>query len=139
MADADVDGSHIRILLLTFFFRHMRPLIEQGHIYLAQPPLYKVYKGKQLRYAFSDEERDRAIEELGVKGVESERYKGLGEMDAEQLWETTMDPEKRTLLKVTIDDAIRCDEIFSVLMGDMVEPRREFITKNAKFVENLDI
>ena len=139
MADADVDGSHIRILLLTFFFRHMRPLIEQGHIYLAQPPLYKVYKGKQLRYAFSDEERDRAIEELGVKGVESERYKGLGEMDAEQLWETTMDPERRTLLKVTVEDAIRCDEIFSVLMGDMVEPRREFITKNAKFVENLDI
>ena len=139
MADADVDGSHIRILLLTFFFRHMRPLIEEGHIYLAQPPLYKVYKGKQLRYAFSDEERDRAIEELGVKGVESERYKGLGEMDAEQLWETTMDPERRTLLKVTIDDAIKCDEIFSVLMGDMVEPRREFITKNAKFVENLDI
>ncbi len=139
MADADVDGSHIRILLLTFFFRHMRPLIEHGHIYLAQPPLYKVYKGKQLRYAFSDEERDRAIEELGVKGVESERYKGLGEMDAEQLWETTMDPERRTLLKVTIEDAIKCDEIFSVLMGDMVEPRREFITKNARFVENLDI
>ena len=139
MADADVDGSHIRILLLTFFFRHMRPLIEEGHIYLAQPPLYKVYKGKQLRYAFSDEERDRAIEELGVKGVESERYKGLGEMDAEQLWETTMDPERRTLLKVTIEDAIACDEIFSILMGDMVEPRREFITKNAKFVENLDI
>ena len=138
-SDADVDGSHIRILLLTFFFRHMRPLIEQGHIYLAQPPLYKVYKGKQLRYAFSEEEKNRAIEELGVKGVESERYKGLGEMDAEQLWETTMDPERRTLLKVTIEDAVRCDEIFSVLMGDMVEPRREFITKNAKFVENLDI
>ena len=139
MADADVDGSHIRILLLTFFFRHMRPLIEQGHIYLAQPPLYKIYKGKQLRYAFSEEEKDRAVEELGGKGIESERYKGLGEMDAEQLWETTMDPERRTLLKVTIEDAIRCDEIFSVLMGDMVEPRREFITKNAKFVENLDI
>ena len=139
MADADVDGSHIRILLLTFFFRHMRPLIEQGHVYLAQPPLYKIYKGKQLRYAFSEEEKDRAIEELGVKGVESERYKGLGEMDADQLWETTMDPERRTLLKVTIEDAIACDEIFSVLMGDMVEPRREFITQNAKFVENLDI
>ncbi len=139
MADADVDGSHIRILLLTFFFRHMRPLIEQGHIYLAQPPLYKVHKGKQLRYAFSDAERDKYIEELGVKGVEAERYKGLGEMDPEQLWETTMDPETRTLLKVTIDDAIACDEIFSVLMGDMVEPRREFIVKNAKFVENLDI
>ena len=139
MADADVDGSHIRILLLTFFFRHMRPLIENGHIYLAQPPLYKVHKGKQLRYAFSDAERDRYIEELGVRGVEAERYKGLGEMDPEQLWETTMDPERRTLLKVTIEDAIACDEIFSVLMGDMVEPRRNFITANAKFVENLDI
>ena len=139
MADADVDGAHIRILLLTFFFRHMRPLIEEGHIYLAQPPLYKVHKGKHLRYAFSDEERDRYIEELGGKGVEAERYKGLGEMDPEQLWETTMDPEKRTLLKVSVSDAIACDEMFSVLMGDMVEPRREFIAKNAKFVENLDI
>jgi DNA gyrase subunit B len=139
MADADVDGSHIRILLLTFFFRHMRPLIEEGHVYLAQPPLYKVHKGKQLRYAFSDAERDKYIEELGGVGVEAERYKGLGEMDPEQLWETTMDPERRTLLKVTIDDAIACDETFSVLMGDMVEPRREFIKQNAKFVENLDI
>ena len=139
MADADVYGSHIRILLLTFFFRHMRPLIEEGHVYLAQPPLYKVHKGKQLRYAFSDAERDKYIEELGGVGVEAERYKGLGEMDPEQLWETTMDPEKRTLLKVTIDDAIACDETFSVLMGDMVEPRREFIKQNAKFVENLDI
>ena len=139
MADADVDGSHIRILLLTFFFRHMRPLIEEGHVYLAQPPLYKVHKGKQLRYAFSDAERDKYINELGVTGVEAERYKGLGEMDAEQLWETTMDPEKRTLLKVSVDDAIKCDEMFSVLMGDMVEPRREFISKNAKFVQNLDI
>ncbi len=139
MADADVDGSHIRILLLTFFFRHMRPLIEQGHIYLAQPPLYKVHKGKQLRYAFSDEERDIYIAELGGVGVEAERYKGLGEMDPEQLWETTMDPERRTLLKVTISDAIACDETFSVLMGDMVEPRRDFIAKNAKFVKNLDI
>ena len=139
MADADVDGSHIRILLLTFFFRHMRPLIEEGHVYLAQPPLYKVHKGKQLRYAFSDAERDKYIEELGVHGVEAERYKGLGEMDPEQLWETTMDPERRTLLKVDINDAIACDEMFSVLMGDMVEPRREFISQNAKFVENLDI
>ena len=139
MADADVDGSHIRILLLTFFFRHMRQLIEEGHVYLAQPPLYKVHKGKQLRYAFSDAERDKYIEELGGKGVESERYKGLGEMDPEQLWETTMDPETRTLLKVDINDAIACDEMFSVLMGDMVEPRREFISKNAKFAENLDI
>ncbi len=139
MADADVDGSHIRILLLTFFFRHMRPLIENGHIYLAQPPLYKVHKGKQLRYAFSDAESHMYIEQLGGRGVEAERYKGLGEMDPEQLWETTMDPEKRTLLKVTIEDAIACDETFSILMGDMVEPRRNFITANAKFVENLDI
>ena len=139
MADADVDGSHIRVLLLTFLFRHMRPLIEQGHVYLAQPPLYKVYKGKQLRYAFSEEEKDRCVEELGVNGVQSERYKGLGEMDPEQLWDTTMNPETRTLLQVTINDAIACDEIFSVLMGDMVEPRREFIEKNAKFAENLDI
>ena len=139
MADADVDGSHIRVLLLTFFFRHMRQLIENGNIYLAQPPLYKVHKGKQMRYAFTEEEKERYVEELGVKGVESERYKGLGEMDPEQLWETTMNPETRTLLKVTIEDAIACDQIFSVLMGDMVEPRREFIEKNAKFVENLDI
>jgi DNA gyrase subunit B len=139
MADADVDGSHIRVLLLTFFFRHMRPLIEEGHIYLAQPPLYKVHKGKSIRYAFSDEERDKYFEELGPAGVEAERYKGLGEMDPEQLWETTMDPEKRTLLQVTVNDAIACDEMFSVLMGDMVEPRRDFISKNAKYVKNLDI
>ena len=139
MADADVDGSHIRVLLLTFFFRHMRQLIEEGHVYLAQPPLYKVYKGKQLRYAFSEEEKERIVAEMGVSGVQSERYKGLGEMDPEQLWETTMNPETRTLLKVTIEDAIKCDEIFSILMGDMVEPRRDFISKNAKFVENLDI
>ena len=139
MADADVDGAHIRILLLTFFFRHMRPLIEEGHVYLAQPPLYKVHKGKSVRYAFSDDERDRYIEELGPTGVEAERYKGLGEMDPEQLWETTMDPEKRTLLQVSVNDAIACDEMFSVLMGDMVEPRRDFISKNAKYVKNLDI
>ena len=139
MADADVDGAHIRILLLTFFFRHMRPLIEEGHIYLAQPPLYKVHKGQQQRYAFSDAERDKYIEELGGTGVEAERYKGLGEMDPEQLWETTMNPETRTLLKVTVEDAIKCDEMFSVLMGDMVEPRRQFIEQNAKFVKNLDI
>ena len=139
MADADVDGSHIRILLLTFFFRHMPKLIEEGHVFLAQPPLYKVHKGSKERYAFSDAERDRYIAELGGTGVEAERYKGLGEMDADQLWETTMDPEKRTLLKVEIEDAMVCDEIFSVLMGDRVEPRREFIEANAKYAENLDI
>ncbi len=138
MADADVDGSHIRILLLTFFFRHMRKLIEEGHIFLAQPPLYKVYKGKQERYAFSDAERDLRIQELGGN-AEAERYKGLGEMNAEQLWETTMDPETRTLLEVKIEDAMRCDEMFSVLMGDKVEPRREFIEENALYAENLDI
>ncbi len=137
MADADVDGSHIRVLLLTFFFRHMRQLIEEGHIYLAQPPLYKVYKGKQERYAFSDAERDMYIEELGGN-AEADRYKGLGEMDPEQLWETTMDPERRTLLRVDINDAMLCDEVFSLLMGDKVEPRREFIEKNAKYAENID-
>lgn len=139
MADADVDGAHIQILLLTFFYRHMKKLVEDGHIYLAQPPLYKVFKGKQIRYAFSDKERDDAIAELGTKGVEAERYKGLGEMDPSQLWETTMNPETRTLLKVTIEDAMQCDEAFSLLMGDEVEPRREFIEKNATFVTNLDV
>ena len=141
MADADVDGSHIRILLLTFFFRHMRQLVDDGHIYLAQPPLYRVYKRSGRgpeRYAFSDAERDAIIAELGA-GAEADRYKGLGEMDAEQLWETTMDPERRTLLKVTVEDAMACDAMFSLLMGDSVEPRREFIEKNAKFAENLDI
>ena len=137
MADADVDGSHIQVLLLTFFFRHMRQLIEDGHIFLAKPPLYKVVKGKQEKYAFSDEERDKILAEFG--GGQAERYKGLGEMDKEQLWETTMDPEKRTIIKVEIGDAMRCDEIFSLLMGDKVDPRREFIEKNAKFVKNLDI
>ena len=139
MADADVDGSHIQILLLTFFFRHMKELIEDGHVYLAMPPLYKVFKGKNERYAFSDEERDAIIEELGGERVEAERYKGLGEMDPEQLWETTMDPTKRTLKLVTIEDAMLCDEVFSLLMGDQVEPRREFIEANAKYVSNLDI
>ena len=137
MADADVDGSHIQVLLLTFLYRHMRQLIEDGHVFLARPPLYKITKGKQERYAFSDEERDKIFLELG--GGQAERYKGLGEMDKEQLWETTMDPTRRTLIKVEIGDAIRCDEIFSLLMGDKVEPRREFIEKNAKFVKNLDI
>lgn len=138
MADADVDGAHIRVLLLTFFFRHMRKLIEEGFVYLAQPPLYKVYKGKQAKYAYSDEQRDILIREFGGN-AEAERYKGLGEMDPEQLWETTMNPETRTLLRVEIEDAIRCDEIFSILMGDKVEPRKEFIEKNAKYVSNLDI
>ncbi len=137
MADADVDGSHIRILLLTFFFRHMRKLIENGNIFLAQPPLYKVYKGKQERYAFSDAERDKYLEELG--GGEADRYKGLGEMDYDQLRDTTMDPATRTILRVTIEDALAADETFSLLMGDNVEPRRVFIEENARFAENLDI
>ena len=139
MADADVDGAHIKTLLLTFFFRHMRPLIEEGHIYCAQPPLYKVFKGKQIRYAFSDEERDLYIQELGGVNVDAERYKGLGEMDADQLWETTMDPEHRTLIQVRIEDAIEADETFSLLMGEKVEPRRAFIQQNAKYVTNLDV
>ncbi|MCR4925828.1 MAG: DNA topoisomerase (ATP-hydrolyzing) subunit B, partial [Clostridiales bacterium] len=138
MADADVDGAHIRTLLLTFFYRYMRPLVEEGHVFIAQPPLFKVSKGKKHLYAFSDEERDQKIEELGGS-CDIQRYKGLGEMDAEQLWETTMDPEFRTMLKVTIEDAIMADETFSILMGDKVEPRREFIEKNAKYVQNLDI
>ena len=138
MADADVDGAHIRVLLLTFLFRHMRKLIEDGHVYLAQPPLYKIKKGKIERYAFSDTERDTIIAELGGN-IEAERYKGLGEMDPEQLWETTMNPETRTLLRVEMSDAILCDQVFSLLMGDDVEPRREFIEQNAKFVENLDV
>ncbi|MBO7549757.1 MAG: DNA topoisomerase (ATP-hydrolyzing) subunit B [Clostridia bacterium] len=135
MADADVDGAHIKTLLLTFFFRHMRPLIEQGHIYAAMPPLYRVYKGKQQFYAFSDEERDKYIEQLGGSGVSAERYKGLGEMDKDQLWETTMDPERRILKRVTVEDAFEADAMFTLLMGDKVEPRREFIEKNAKYAD----
>ena len=138
MADADVDGAHIRTLLLTFFFRYMKPLVEGGYIYLAQPPLFKVSKGKKSVYAFSDEERDREIAEMGGQ-CDVQRYKGLGEMDPEQLWETTMDPEFRTMLRVTVEDAQQADETFSILMGDNVEPRREFIEKNAKYVKNLDI
>ena len=142
MADADVDGSHIRTLLLTFFFRFMRKLVDEGHIYIAQPPLFKVYRGKQVRYAFSDQERDVYIKELsGEAGgkVDVQRYKGLGEMDPEQLWETTMNPETRTIVKIEMEDAIKADEIFTILMGDKVAPRREFIEKNAKYVQNLDI
>lgn len=138
MADADVDGAHIRTLLLTFFFRYMRPLIEHGYVYIAQPPLFKVSKGKKHFYAFSDEERDEKIADLGGS-CDVQRYKGLGEMDSQQLWETTMDPKYRTMLRVNLEDAMEADETFSVLMGDKVEPRREFIEKNAKFVQNLDI
>ena len=142
MADADVDGSHIRTLLLTFFFRFMRPLIEEGHVYLAQPPLFKVFRGKKVRYAFSDEERDAYIAELAGESnakVEVQRYKGLGEMDPDQLWETTMDPAARTMIKVNLEDAAKADEIFSILMGDKVEPRREFIEQNARYAKDLDI
>ncbi len=142
MADADVDGSHIRTLLLTFFFRFMRQLITNGNVYIAQPPLFKVWRGKQVRYAFSDEERDTYIKELAGENnakVDVQRYKGLGEMDPDQLWETTMDPERRTIIKVEMEDAVKADEIFTILMGDKVAPRKEFIEKNAKFVENLDI
>ena len=142
MADADVDGSHIRTLLLTFFFRFMRPLIEEGHVYLAQPPLFKVFRGKKVRYAFSDEERDAYIAELAGESnakVDVQRYKGLGEMDPEQLWKTTMDPAARTMIKVNLEDAAKADEIFSILMGDKVEPRREFIEQNARYAKDLDI
>ena len=138
MADADVDGQHIRTLLLTFFFRYMRDLIDGGYIYIAQPPLFKVSKGKRHEYAFSDEQRDAFLEEMGAN-CDVQRYKGLGEMDPEQLWETTMDPATRTMLRVTLEDAMEADETFSILMGDKVEPRREFIEKNAKYVKNLDI
>lgn len=138
MADADVDGAHIRTLLLTFFFRYMRPLIDNGYVYIAQPPLYKVYKGKKEAYAYSDEGLQITLREFGGD-AKVQRYKGLGEMNPDQLWETTMDPEKRTILRVELEDAIAADEIFSILMGDNVEPRREFIEANAKYVMNLDI
>ncbi|MEG1773608.1 MAG: toprim domain-containing protein, partial [Oscillospiraceae bacterium] len=141
MADADVDGSHIRTLLLTFFFRFMKPLIEHGHVHIAQPPLYKVSRGKQVRYAYSDAELDAEVNELSPNGekVDLQRYKGLGEMNPEQLWETTMDPDRRTILRVDMADAVSADAIFSVLMGDKVQPRREFIEQNAEYVKNLDI
>ena len=145
MADADVDGAHIRTLLLTFFFRYMRPLIENGNVYLAQPPLYKLYKkGMQDIYCYTDEALEERFKEIEEKGISRDqigiqRYKGLGEMNPEQLWETTMNPESRTLVKVTMDDAIAADNIFSLLMGDEVAPRREFIEQNAKYVKNLDI
>jgi DNA gyrase subunit B len=139
MTDADVDGSHIRILLLTFFYRFMKPLIENGHVYIAQPPLYKVTKNKKEHYCYTDKELEDLLKEIGKEGIAIQRYKGLGEMNAEQLWDTTMNPETRTMLKVSVDDALAADEIFSLLMGDQVEPRREFIEENSKLVVNLDV
>lgn len=139
MTDADVDGSHIRTLILTFLYRYMKELVEQGYIYIAQPPLYRLKKGNSETYAYSDEEKERLLQRLGNQGVNIQRYKGLGEMNPEQLWRTTMDPEKRTLLQVTLDDAAEADRIFTILMGDQVEPRRKFIEENAKYVRNLDV
>jgi DNA gyrase subunit B len=143
MSDADVDGAHIRTLLLTFFFRYMRPLIEHGYVYSAVPPLYKLTRGKTVRVAYSDEERDAVSAEMrggnpNVK-VEINRYKGLGEMNKEELWSTTMDPERRTLRRITLDDARRADQIFTILMGEQVEPRKEWIEHNAKYAVNIDI
>ncbi|MEG2014985.1 MAG: toprim domain-containing protein, partial [Clostridia bacterium] len=139
MTDADVDGSHIRILLLTFFFRFMRPLIEKGHVFIAQPPLYKITKNKQEYYAFTDAERDEKLESLNRKGTEVSRYKGLGEMSSEQLWMTTMNPETRIMLQVTMEDAYSADELFTTLMGEVPELRRQFIIENAKLVDGLDL
>lgn len=140
MTDADVDGSHIRTLLLTFFFRYMRPLVEAGYVYIAQPPLYKVSKGKNKEhYVYNERELEKLYQKIGKDNVNLQRYKGLGEMNPDQLWDTTMDPEKRTILKVTLEDAMMADEIFTILMGDKVEPRREFIEMNAKYVRNLDV
>ncbi|MDO9391587.1 MAG: DNA topoisomerase (ATP-hydrolyzing) subunit B [bacterium] len=139
MTDADVDGAHIRTLLLTFFYRHMRPLIEKGYVYIAQPPLYRVAKGKEEHYVYNDEELEKAVSRLGKENANVQRYKGLGEMNPEQLWKTTMDPERRTLLQVANDDAAETDHTISMLMGDAVEPRRLFIEQNAKYVRNLDV
>ena len=142
MSDADVDGAHIRTLLLTFFFRYMRPLIENGFVYSAVPPLYKLTRGKQVRVAYSDEQRDQISAEMRGESnakIEIQRYKGLGEMNKDELWNTTMDPEKRTLRRITLEDAQLADEIFSVLMGEQVEPRKEWIERNAKYAINIDI
>ena len=139
MTDADVDGAHIRILLLTFFFRYMRPLIENGHVYSAKPPLYQIKKGKQVYYCYSEQEKEALTKEIGTKGVEFQRYKGLGEMDADQLWETTMNPANRTLIKMELKDAIEADAIFTLLMGEDAEPRRQFIAENADLVTDLDV
>src|SRR5690606_32049347 len=143
MTDADVDGAHIRTLLLTFFYRHMRELIEEGMVYIAQPPLFRIARGKEEHYAYSEEERDALIARLngsgdGKRNIVVQRYKGLGEMNPEQLWKTTMDPETRTILQVTLDDAVDADQVFSTLMGDEVEPRRQFIEKNAEYVTHLE-
>ncbi len=140
MTDADVDGAHICTLLLTFFYRFMKPLIENGYIYIAQPPLYKIQQGKRVEYAYSDEELQKILATFSKASKPNiQRYKGLGEMNDEQLWETTMDPANRTLLKVTLGDAIEADTVFSMLMGDDVEPRRDFIEENAVYVDNLDV
>jgi DNA gyrase subunit B len=139
MTDADVDGAHIRTLLLTLLFRHMRQIIEAGFVYIAQPPLYKIKKGKEEYYAYSEKELEKLLEEIGRNGISLQRYKGLGEMNPVQLWDTTMDPSKRTIIQVSLEDAIKADEIFTILMGDKVEPRREFIERHAKEVKNLDV
>ncbi|MHB8917180.1 MAG: toprim domain-containing protein, partial [Desulfocucumaceae bacterium] len=139
MTDADVDGAHIRTLLLTFFYRYMKSLLENEYIYIAQPPLYKIKKGKSERYAYNDREMEEYLSSIGRTGISIQRYKGLGEMNAQQLWETTMDPDSRTILRVTLDDAVEADAIFSTLMGDKVEPRKEFIQQNARYVRNLDV
>jgi len=139
MADADVDGQHITTLLLTLFFRYMRPLLDSGFVYIAQPPLYKVKKGKELHYAYTEKQREDLAKKLGDKGIVYQRYKGLGEMNAEELWETTMDPARRLLKQVTIEDAATADALFSILMGEAVEPRRQYIQEHAKEVVNLDI
>jgi DNA gyrase subunit B len=139
MTDADVDGAHIRTLLLTLLFRHMRQIIEAGFVYIAQPPLYKIKKGKEEYYAYSEKELEKLLEEIGRNGISLQRYKGLGEMNPVQLWDTTMDPSKRTIVQVSLEDAIKADEIFTILMGDKVEPRREFIERHAKEVKNLDV
>jgi len=139
MTDADVDGAHIRTLMLTFFYRYMPQLIETGKVFIAQPPLYKVTKSKKSQYVYNDAALEKILDEIGRDGVVLQRYKGLGEMDAEQLWDTTMDPDRRILLRVEIDDAAGADEIFTTLMGERVEPRRQFIQSHAKHVKNLDI
>lgn len=139
MTDADVDGSHIRTLILTFFYRRMQPIIDAGFLYIAQPPLYRIQTGKKVQYCYDDAEKDVALEKLnGARNIHLQRYKGLGEMNPDQLWETTLDPDARTLLQVRVDDMVEADDLFTKLMGDVVEPRREFIQKNALSVENLD-